>query len=51
MARARQAAGRRLEVVGVAEDGVYGRVFRWTTDGVLDELDREALRRAGSVPS
>jgi hypothetical protein len=51
MARARQAAGRRLEIVGIAEDGIYGRVFRWTTDGVLDDLDREALRRAGTVPA
>jgi hypothetical protein len=50
MARARLAAGRRLEIIGISDDGIYGRVFRWATDGVLDDLDREALDRAGTVP-
>jgi hypothetical protein len=50
MARARLAAGRRLEIAGIEKDQIYARVFRWTTEGILDDLDREALRRAGNVP-
>jgi hypothetical protein len=50
MARGRLASGRRLVIAGIEQDQVYARVFRWTTEGILDDLDREALRRAGNVP-
>jgi hypothetical protein len=50
MAQARLAAGRRLEIAGIQKGHIYARVFRWTTEGILDDLDREALRRCGIVP-
>lgn len=45
MARARQASGRHLVRVGRDKDGNV--LLGWSTTEVLDDLDREALARAG----